>query len=169
MKTWVAVLITLLVVLPGLGWAQAAPQEPKSAVVAQDANLDGYIQALRSDLRTDKVQIVTAAMRFNEAEAAAFWPIYRNYQQEVSQINDQKVALLKDYAQHFDNMSAAKAKELADKSFALEQQKTDLKRKYFKEFEKVMPANRVARFFQVDHRIDLLVDLQIASQVPLVD
>jgi hypothetical protein len=51
----------------------------------------------------------------------------------------------------------------------VEQQKTDLKRKYFKEFEKVMPANRVARFFQVDHRLDLLIDLQLAAQLPLID
>ncbi len=158
-------LIAVLLVLPSQ--AQKAQETAKPA--AQDSYLDNYIQALRSDVRSDRMQIVTAAMRFTESEAAVFWPVYRNYQAEVTKLNDQKVALLKDYAENYDTLSAAKAKELADKSFALEQQRPELKRKYFKEFEKVLPANRVARFFQVDHRLDLLVDLQIASQVPLVD
>ena len=149
--------------------AQKPPGNPAPAGAAQESYLDNYIQALRSDVRADRMQIVTAAMRFTEAEAAVFWPVYRNYQAEVTKISDQKIALLKDYAQNFDTMSAAKARELADRSFAVEQQKTDLKRKYFKEFEKVLPANRVARFFQVDHRLDLLIDLQIAAQVPLMD
>ena len=68
--------------------------------------------------------------------------------------------LLKDYADNLDKMTPAKAKALAEKSFALQQQKTDLKRKFFAEFEKAQPANRVAKFFQVDHRLDLLVLLR---------
>ncbi len=158
-------LIVVLLVLP----SPAQKSQESAQPAAQDNYIDSYIQALRSDVRSDRMQIVTAAMRFSEAEAAVFWPVYRNYQAEVTKLNDQKLALLKDYAQNYDTLTPAKAKELADKSFALEQQKPELKRKYFKEFEKVLPANRVARFFQVDHRLDLLVDLQVASQVPLVD
>jgi hypothetical protein len=149
--------------------AQEPTKDAAPAVVVQDDNLDSYIQVLRSNLRTSKVEIVAEAMQFNDAESSVFWPVYRNYEFELSKLNDQKVALLKDYAEHLDKTSPAKAKELAEKSFALEQQRTDLKRKYFREFEKVMPANRVAKFFQVDNRLDLLINLRIASMVPLID
>ncbi len=169
MNRWLALLVVLALagamVIPG-----AAQQAPKEVTVTEpEDNLDSYIQVLRSNLRTQRVEIIAEAMQFSDAESSTFWPVYRNYEFELSKLNDQKVALIKDYAQHVDSFSPAKAKELAEKSFALEEQNTALKRKYFKELEKVLPANRVAKFFQVDHRLDLLVGLQIASQVPLID
>ncbi len=171
MTKWAAVLIMLIVAFAGArpSQAQQPAKDAEPAVVVQDDNLDSYIQVLRSNLRTSKVEIIAEAMQFNDSESSVFWPVYRNYEFELSKLNDQKVALLKDYAEHLDKISPAKAKELAEKSFALEQQRTDLKRKYFKEFEKVMPANRVAKFFQVDNRLDLLINLRIASMVPLID
>lgn len=143
-------------------------QQQEAAAAPQGNYLDDYIQVLRSDVKKDRMQIVTEAMRFTEAEAAAFWPVYRNYQEEVAKLDEQKYGLLKDYARHFSDMTAVQAREMADLSFTLEQRKAELKRKYFKEFEKVMPATRVARFFQVDHRLDLLVALQVAADVPLI-
>jgi hypothetical protein len=167
MKRWAAVMIALALAGAVMCAAQNPPQE--LTVTTTEDNLDSYIQVLRSNLRTQKVEIIAQAMQFNDAESSVFWPIYRNYEFELSKLNDQKVALIKDYAEHVDDFTPAKAKEIAEKSFALEEQNTNLKRKYFKQLEKVMPANRVAKFFQVDHRLDLLMGLQIASQVPLID
>ncbi len=161
-----AIALALAVVMIVPCAAQNAPQE---VTITTEDNLDSYIQVLRSNLRTQRVEIIAQAMKFTDAESSVFWPVYRKYEFDFSKLNDDKVALIKDYAEHVDSFTPAKAKELAEKSFALEQQSTDLKRKYFKELEKVMPANRVAKFFQVDHRLDLLVGLQIASQVPLID
>lgn len=167
MKKCLTVLIALLLIVSA-GWAQTA-QETKSTAVVQEPNLDSYIQVLRSNIRAQRVEIIAKAMDFKDAESSAFWPIYRNYELALDKLNDQRVVLLKDYADNLDKMTPAKAKALAEKSFALQQQKTDLKRKFFAEFEKALPANRVAKFFQVDHRLDLLVDLQLAAQLPLMD
>lgn len=160
--------VAILLVLTFIPICHAQQPAATATAAPQENYLDNYIQALRSDVRAERMQIVTAAMRFTEAEAAVFWPVYRNYQQEVTQVDDQKYALLKDYARHFVAMTPTQARELADQSFTLELRKTEVKRKYFKEFEKVLPATRVARFFQVDHRLDLLVALQVASDVPLI-
>ncbi len=171
MMKWAAVAIVLLmtVVLVPAGWTQQQAGGVKPAAVQEDTNLDNYIQVLRSNLRTRKVEIVTEAMEFSDAEAKVFWPIYRNYELDLSKLNDQVIALIKDYADAGDKVAPEKAKQLAEKSFDLEQQRTDLKRKYFKELTKVMAANRVAKFFQVDRRLDLLINIQMASQIPLMD
>ncbi len=160
--------LAFLLVVALLPLCHAQKQPANASAAPAEKYLDNYIQVLRSDVRSDRMQIVTEAMRFTESEAAAFWPVYRNYQEEVSKVDDQKYALLKDYARHWSDMTDAQAREMADQSFTLELRKTELKRKYFKEFEKVLPATRVARFFQVDHRLDLLVALKVASDVPLV-
>ncbi len=171
MTKWAVLLMTLTVAFAGrcAGQAQTPAKDAEPTVAVQDDNLDSYIQVLRSNLRASKIEIIAQAMQFKDDESSVFWPVYRNYEFELSKLNDQRVALLKDYAEHVDKTSPAKAKELAEKSFALGQQRTDLKRKYFKELEKVMPANRVAKFFQVDNRLDLLINLRIASMVPLMD
>ncbi len=168
MKKWPGLVIALALAVAMIVPC-AAQNPPKEVTITTEDNLDSYIQVLRSNLRTQRVEIIAQAMKFTDADSSVFWPVYRKYEFDFSKLNDDKVALIKDYAEHVDSFSPEKAKQLAEKSFALEQQATELKRKYFKELEKVMPANRVAKFFQVDHRLDLLVGLQIASQVPLID
>ncbi len=171
MKKWAVLFLLLLgtaIVLPPCV-AQKPAADVKPQVATEDTNLDNFLQVLRSNLRTAKVEIVTENMQLTDKEAAVFWPIYRNYEVELNKLNDQKVALLKDYATNYEKMSPAKAKELAEKSFTFEQDQVELKRKYFREFEKVMPANRVAKFFQIDRRLDLLVNLKMASEVPIID
>jgi hypothetical protein len=76
--------------------------------------------------------------------------------------------LIKSYAEQYETLTDAEAKSMAEKSFALESSRTELKKKYFKEFTKVLPALTVAKFFQLEHRLDLLVNLQLASELPLL-
>ena len=133
---------------------------------AQDVN--SYIELLRSDLKTDKKEIITEAMNFSEKEAAAFWPVYRNYEMELDKQGDEKIALIKDYAEHYPNLSQAKAKELTQKSLEVQKDRVDLRKKYFKQFSKVLPATTVAKFMQVDTQLQLLIDLQLAEAIPLV-
>jgi hypothetical protein len=121
---------------------------------------------MRADMRADKVAIITDAMKFTPQESTAFWPIYKKYEFDLSKLNDGRVALIKTYADKYTTMTDADAKAMAEKSFNLESSRVDLKKQYFKEFSKAMPATTVARFFQLEHRLDLLVDLKLASELP---
>ena len=135
---------------------------------AYGGGVEAYIELLKSDLRTQKVAIITEAMRFTEDGAAAFWPIHREYEHELSKIIADRIELIKDYAQNYDNLTNEKAKELARTVFALEKRRTKLKKKYFKKFEKALSAVVAAKFIQVEKQINLLIDVQIASELPLI-
>jgi hypothetical protein len=129
-------------------------------------DLNSEIEALRADARANKVEIIKEAMNFTPPESAAFWPIYKRYQQELSQINDGRVELVKSYAEKFNTLTDADAQQMAEKSFDLQSRVVDLRKKYFKEFNKKLPATTVAKFFQLEHRLDLLIDLKLASELP---
>ena len=129
---------------------------------------DAYIELLRSDVKTKKVAIVTEVMQFTNEEANAFWPVYREYDLELSKIGDARIALIKDYARNYETMTDEKAKELVEGTLKLEGKRTKLKTKYFKKFDKVLPSKTVAKFFQLENQINLLIDLQIASELPLI-
>jgi hypothetical protein len=129
---------------------------------------DDFIELLRQDLKTQKVAIITEAMEFSEAESNVFWPVYRKFDFDLSKLGDDRISIIKDYAENFENMTNEKAKELMDRSLKNQESVLKLRKKYFKDFQKILPAIKAARFMQVENQIGLLVDLQIASELPLV-
>ena len=156
MKTVFASLLLSLFVFPSLLAAQG--NEP---------SLDSQIESLRADFRADKVAIVTEAMRFNDQDSKVFWPVYRKYEADVTKVNDQRVALIKSYADKFTTMTDADAKAMIEQGLDFESRRTDIKKKYVKEFQKAgLSSLTVAKFLQLEHRLDLLVDLKIASELP---
>ena len=136
--------------------------------VAYGGEVKAYIELLKSDMRTQKIAVITEAMQLTEKGASAFWPIHREYDIELSKIVDDRIELIKNYAENYDNITNEKAKELARKVFALEKRRTKLKKKYFKKFEKALSAIVAAKFIQVENQINLLIDLQIATELPLI-
>ncbi|MHC4269010.1 MAG: hypothetical protein ACYSTS_11145 [Planctomycetota bacterium] len=136
--------------------------------VSYGSGVDAYIQLLRSDARTQKATVIADAMQFTDKESSAFWPVYREYELELSKIIDDRIELIKDYAKNYDKLTDEKSRELARKVFAMEKRRTKLKKKYFKKISRALSATIAAKFIQVENQINLLIDLQIASQLPLI-
>ena len=131
--------------------------------------MDSYIELLRSDIKTEKKAILMEVIEFTEAEEQAFWPIYREYELEIDKLSDRRVALIKDYAANFDKMTEEKASELVDASFKLDKDRMKLDEKYYKKFAKATSVMTAARVMQVENQIRLLIRLQIAANLPLVE
>lgn len=151
--------------------ANEKPVAPASATGQLDAgNLRAFIELVRSDLKTQKAILIAENLPMTEDEAAEFWPLHREYEAEFSKLNDQKLALIVRYADSYksNTITDKEAVKLAKGSFDLEEQKTDLKRKYFKKFQKVMPATKAARFFQIENQLNMVLDLQVAASLPLI-
>lgn len=129
---------------------------------------DADIQLLRSDLQADKNDIITHAMQFTDPESSAFWPIYRDYTRDQQSVGDERVQLIKDYARNYDAMDDAKAKDMAQRLINVDVKFVNLRQQYWPKFEKALGAKRAAKFFQIDNRLSLLVNLQLASEIPLV-
>jgi Spy/CpxP family protein refolding chaperone len=137
-------------------------------VSAQDRQLDPYITLLRTDLKAQRAALIINNMEFTEAESAVFWPVYHQYQHEMTQVGNHRVALITDYLAHFDRMDDEKAKELTAKAVEVEEQRLAVMKKYVGEFAKVLPAKQVARLFQLELQMERLVDVQISAQLPLL-
>lgn len=140
----------------------------EKAPAAKELSLDSYLALARADLRTEKRALVTANMDLTAKESEAFWPVYDRYEREVMKLGDQKLALLKDFAAQYDTLTDLQAKELSTKTFEIQKARIALKDKFFKEFEKAVGGKKTARFFQVDARLELIVDVQITAEIPLI-
>jgi len=147
---------------------QTPAAKPAAPAQTKDQNLRAYVELLRSDVRAQKVAILTELMELNEAEDAAFWPIYRQYEDELNTLNDERVSLIKTYADSYPNVSDAVADTLAHKSLDLQTRRTALQAKYYEKMKQALSPKLAARFLQVEHQLLLIIDLQIAAALPIV-
>jgi hypothetical protein len=140
-----------------------------SSADPRDRNLRAYVELLRSDVRAQKVAILTELMALSEEEDAAFWPIYRAYDVELAALNDQRVRLIADYAKHFSAMTDAAAERIAHGALDFEAARSALKLKYFDKMRTALSAKQAARFLQIEGQLLLLIDLQISAALPIVE
>jgi hypothetical protein len=131
-------------------------------------NVDGFPTLLKTDLPTQKANIIRMELLLTKVESDVFWRLYKRYDNVLQALNAARVALMKDYRAHYDTMTPTKAKELADRAIDLDEKRMLLRKKFYKEFTKALNGKAAARFLQLDWSFELLMDLQIASSTALV-
>jgi len=143
-------------------------QAPSSAqsTASSKSGVDQNIQLLRQDLRSQVRQLIATNLKLTDTQATKFWPVYDRYTTDLVKINDQRYALIKEYAEQWGGMTDDQASSLTRRSLALDDQVAQLRTSYLPIFNQVVPGIIVATFFQLDHRIQELIDLQLASQLP---
>ena len=150
-------------------YAQSSQSVPGASAAPPTASSDQQLQMLRQDIQAQRKQITAANMPLTPDEATKFWPLYDQYRQEASKNGDERWALIKDYADNYQTMTDAQAQDYIKREAANEQKVIALRLKYVPIFEKVISAKKTALFCQIDHRVDLMIQLQLASQIPMVD
>ena len=162
----------MAVVLMGTSWMlggqtpsaqETAPQEKTTHVISnQDLNL------LRQDLRSKRKQLIAANLKLTDTDAAKFWPVYDQYVTELIAINDKKFGLIQEYADNWgkltNDQSLMFSRQWLDMDIAIAQ----LRQKYVPIVSKILDGKKTATFFQLDRRIAMMMELQVSSQMPLV-
>ncbi len=154
---------------------QASPQiaetkrAARPAMAVEEKNVQEYIELLRTNVRQEKAEIMGAIMQLNVDDAAKFWPIYSEYDAELTKLNDLRVANIREYARSYDEMNDAKADELIQKAIQYHKQRSDLLARYYERFKQSLGAVQAARFLQVENQLLLIIDLQIHSALPIVE
>jgi hypothetical protein len=126
------------------------------------------MQLMRQDVRSERKKIVAANMPLTETEATKFWPVYDRYIAETIKVNDVRFALIKEYAKSYQTTTDEQADSFIKRWLTFDQDNTQLRLKFIPEFEKVISHKKTAIFFQIDRRVSMMIELQLASQVPLV-
>ena len=142
--------------------------EPAPVHGAGDSMSESDFELMRSDIRTKKASLIADRMKFTDQEAAAFWPVYRQYETELAAINDKKVSIMKDYVNHHQSLNDKQAKQLAEDVFDVDQKTLDLRTKCFGALEKVLPGKTIVRWLQLERRLQLLVDAQLSKDLPVI-
>jgi hypothetical protein len=178
MKKRIAVWLPLLMLFAAspAALAQVTPKAPATqsqaskspATETQKKNMQEYIELMRTNVRDQKAEIMGSVMQLNAADAAKFWPIYSEYDAELAKVNDLRVANIKEYADNYSQMTDAKADELIQNALNYRKQRAELLAKYYGRVKEALGAVTAARFAQIEDQLLLIIDLQIASSLPIV-
>ena len=158
--------IAALALIAAVPFARAQTANQSEDAESREANLSAYVSLMRSDIRAQKVAIITDIMRFTEQEDEKFWPVYRDYETALAKINDDRIALIKQYADSYTSLTDATADDIATRALGLDARRHALIVEYYDRFKKVVAPKTAARFLQVERQIQLLLDLQIAANLP---
>lgn len=173
-KTVWVLFLTLLAIVPAVR-AQDNTQLKRTADEADTSsnsdvqkNMQEYIELMRTDVRQRKAETLAEVMQLNAADAAKFWPIYAEYDAELTKLNDLRVANIQEYARTFDKITDQKADELIQNALAYRKQRPELVAKYYERVKQALGATTAARFFQIEDQLLSIIDLQIDSSLPIV-
>ena len=135
---------------------------------ATGVEVEKDLALLRRDLRAEKKQLIALNVPLTETEATKFWPVYDQYAGEMSKVYDEFYSIIKEYAANQKTLTDAQASSMINRWAAIQVQQAQIRQKYIPIVEKVIPSRKAALFFQIDRRLYGLMDLQVASQIPLV-
>jgi len=140
------------------------------SIVSLSAQSEADIWELaKSDLRTEYKGIIIESLTFTDEEATAFWPIFNDFFEQKAALLDEDMALLKDYADHYDQLDETKIKSLVLTANKIDEKRLKLRMSYYKKISKVLPARKAGKLYQIDNQVSILLDFQIISQVPIIE
>jgi len=140
------------------------------AVAAGSAQAqEAYVELMRQDIKTQKVAIITAVMDFTDEEAKIFWPLYREYGTELARPGDRRIAMIKAFAETYGSITDEQATLFAKDWFALQGDRLKLRKKYFDKVSKAVSPLIAAQFIQLENVVGMLIDIQVAAELPLME
>ena len=148
--------------------ALALPLAPAQAQAPETAEEAAQIAKLRDRLRADKRALIAANMKFSDAQAKKFWPVYDDFQREWRALQERRARMVLEYV-NTREMTELHAKKLAEEALALEREEARLHEKYFKRLVKAIPATLAARYMQIESKIEALYRYDLARTIPLID
>ena len=144
-----------------IGLLAAAP------VVAQTATDE--LEAARGQIQADRKAIVSKLMDMTEGESTAFWPVYNEYRESIRMVDDKMVAVLKDYSNQESTLTDAQTQKMLDQWVALKGDRVGVQKTYVKKFGKVLSAKKMIRYYQIENKMDAIIQYDLAANIPLVN
>jgi hypothetical protein len=154
------------VILTSYSWSQGSAQTPANTTAQTAADKD--IDLLRKDVRSQKRQLIAENLQLTDQESEKFWPLYDKYTADLVKINDAKYAAIKEYATSYSTLTDDQATVLVQKMLGVDRAVAELRLRYIPMFNNVISGRKTAVFFQLDRRLVSLIDLQLASQIPMI-
>ncbi len=164
-RTFIALVFSLSVSLPLFAQDDATKDEPTAATEPPANNME----IVREALQAEKKAFIAQNLGLSDTESDKFWPIYTSYQTELSTINTRTGKLIQDYADQYGKLDDPNAKKLMEEFLAIKGELNTLKKSYVSKFDDAIPTTKVARYYQLEQKIEAIINFDLAKHIPLAE
>ena len=163
-------MVALRTCIARLSWlmATAVLALPLAAQDSSGSGGGGDIELSRAQIQAERQAIINRAMELTDSESTVFWPLYREFRTKMAAVTDRQVAVIKQYAATYNSMTDDQADKLMSNYMDFQKDKLNLEKDYVKTFKKILPTRKVARYFQLEHKLDAVIDYDLARAIPLL-
>lgn len=159
MKAAIAVFSLLAVTMPGVSTAQVNPAFSDITEATEQA---------RTIIQTERKMIISQGLDLTPDESNAFWPVYDKYMAEMKTAGDLRVKVITDYAANYDNLDDKTARQLIEEMLKYQEKSLKIRKSYLRHFRKTLPEVKLARFYQLENKLDAITNFALAREIPLV-
>lgn len=146
---------------------QPAPQQPATQQPTPQ-QMQAAVDTMRAEIASARKQTVAQNMTFTDAEATKFWPVYDAYRAEIKKAKDGEWAVVQQYAQNIGKMNDSLAQSLMSQWMASRKAQMEVRASYVPKFVSAIGWMKSARYFQIEEKLDAIMDFNRAKQIPLV-
>jgi len=139
------------------------------AAEAKSGEVHDAIELTRDVIKAERKAIIAGTLDMTAKESEAFWPVYRDYENDISKVGDRLLGVIKEYAKNYDTLTDEQAKTMLQDYLKAKEDQLKVRKSYVKRFEKVLPPKKVVRFYQVENKINAAIEFEVAKEIPLVE
>jgi len=148
--------------------AAAQSNAAQSNAAGDNAQNMADVALVRAAINAERVDVLNTYLGLTDAEGTAFWPLYKEYRDELNKVNDDQVKLVGNYLQSRDTLSDDEAKKITEGLLKDRKKKVDIQKGYLGKFAKILPGKKVARLYQLENKVDAVIAYEAADRIPLV-
>ena len=156
------------VVVLGLSVATTRAQDVAPPAAGDNAQNMADMALVKAALNAERVDVLNTYLGLTDAEGTAFWPLYKEYREELNKVSDDQVKLVGNYLQSRDTLSDDEAKKITEDLLNTRKKKVDIQKGYLGKFAKVLPGKKVARLYQLENKVDAVISYEMADHFPLL-
>lgn len=160
-KTYVSIAAALLVALTGVTVLRAA--EPGQTSTEAD------LETLLTTIQANRKALIEVNLGLSEEEAARFWPLYDRYQKEIAATGERVGEIIEEYVSNFESLSNEKSLQLIRAYLDAEAERVKVRLAYLDRFAEILPGRTVARFYQIENKMDAVIRYDLAETIPVVE
>jgi phosphoglycolate phosphatase-like HAD superfamily hydrolase len=126
------------------------------------------LETARTQIQADRKAIVSRLMDMTETESTAFWPVYNEYREEIRKVDDKLVELSESYFKGADSLTDKQAQGMLSDFLKLRGDRLAVKKAYVKKFSKAIPTTKLVRYYQIENKMDAVIEYEMAAAIPLI-
>jgi len=111
--------------------------------------------------------LIAGVLDLTDPETEAFWPIYEEYAAVKGALWDERIDVIKMFLSGYDTMGPEVARGLLGASFEIDAKMVALERAFADRFDDVLPPAKVVRLFQAENKLETMMSMEIAKDIPL--